>query len=74
MDTEGATDRVTPKQKALRAAQNFSAFYIVKTGNDSAVTALVQIVLKEGRRRVPANAEVLGANAAHTDRVNVGIL
>ena len=71
---KGTTDRVAAEQEALRSAQNFSALYIVKTGDNGAVTSLVKIVFKEGRGRIPAYAKVLGPNAPHTHGIDIGIL
>ncbi len=71
---KGTTDRVAAEQEALRSAQNFSALYIVKTGNDGAVATLVKIILKKGRGRISAYPKVLGAHAPHTDGIDIGIL
>ncbi len=71
---EGPADRVAAEQEALRSAQNFSTFNIIKAGDNGAVATLVKIILKKGRGRVSAYAKVLGPNAPHTHGIDIGIL
>ena len=71
---ERATNRVSAKQETLRAAQNFCSVNIVQAGNHGAVTAFVQIVFEKRGGRIATHTEILGANTAHGNGINVGVL
>ena len=74
VDAKRTADRVAAEQKALRASQDFSALNVVKAGDNRTVASFIEVILEERRGRVATHAKVLRSHAAHTDRVNVGIL
>ena len=58
----------------MGSAQNLCPLNIVEAGHYRTVAAFIEVVLEEGGGRITPHAKVLGADAAHADRVNVGVL
>ena len=74
VDAKRTANRVTTKQEALWSSQHLGTLNIKEAGNGRTVTALVKVVLKECRRWIAANTEVLCSYTADTDRIDVRVL
>ena len=65
---------IASEQQTLRPLQHLDPVEIVETGHHHAVAALVNPILVNSHRRVTADAEVVGNDAAHRHVVDVAVL
>ena len=73
-DADGARDRVAAEQRTLRAFHDLRALDVVHGGHDAARAARPDAVDEHRDRGVAADAEVVGRDAAHRERVGEAVL
>ncbi len=73
-DADCTRDGIAAEQGALRSLHDLRALDVVHGGHDAAGAARPDAVHEHGDRRVAADAEVVGRDAAHRERIGEAVL
>ena len=73
-DADGAGDRIAAEQRALRALYDLGALDVVEGRHHAAGAARPDAVDEHRDRRIAADAEVVGRDAAHRERIGESVL